>query len=209
MAQERTKFSFKEMIFSARTIVEDTNIWESNVLKLVVENAGATNEIKVYGRISPQTDFILIDNLIGNGTKTFDIELYDFVKVTCEAFDSASHVLVSGSAFTTPNTVGTVNVSVTNESSATNPAVYNVSMVSSATEYSFTIPSGAKSFVLKDRDYSSTLKLSFVLNGTSGTYITLPRGCNYQDGDLNLTTTKNIYLKSDKNNVTVELIVWT
>lgn len=211
MAQEKTKYSFRDLLLAPKTIVESADIWENNVLKIVVEFAGATNEVAVYGKIANQASFVFVDSLIGSGTKTFDIELYDSIKVVCQTFDSTTnHITVTGSAFTTPSTIGDVTATISGMvEAATNPAIYNISMLSNATEYSFSLPGNTKRLCLKDREYTSTIKFSFVSGGTTTAYQTLPRGCNYEEAELGLTVAKNIYLKSDKNNVTVELLVWT
>ncbi len=102
MAQEKAKISIREYLRGVGLVANNLDIWENNVFKLLVENAGPTNEVRVYGRINTQTTYTYIDHIIGNGDKAFNIELYDFIKIECSIFDSPSnYLIVNGSAFTT------------------------------------------------------------------------------------------------------------
>jgi hypothetical protein len=44
---------------------------------------------------------------------------------------------------------------------------------------------------------------------SNSNFITIPRGCSYSENFVELTTTYNkVYVRSNKNNVTVECIAW-
>ena len=105
MAQEKAKYSIRLGLLNSGVFVEDANIWENSTFKLVVENAGASNSIKVYGKITGEESYHLIDSLVGNGIKNFDIKFFDFIRLTCDVYDSPTGYLkVTGSAFDSEST---------------------------------------------------------------------------------------------------------
>lgn len=106
----------------------------------------------------------------------------------------------------TPSGSGGAN-STTTVVGATNPLVVNVAMPTAATEYSWTVPDGAKQFLIKGRILDE-IQFSYMA-GQSGTlYITIPRGCHYEESDVS-TTSKTLYLQSAQGGQVLEVLVWT
>jgi hypothetical protein len=112
MANNGSKVNITEYIREAKTVSKDLNVSGQNVLRLVVENAGSTNTLQVTGRIYNQHGYVVIDNLTGNGTKDFNVELYDYVTIECTQFNSITDLVrIVGSSFS--------NTSITNKQDAT------------------------------------------------------------------------------------------
>jgi hypothetical protein len=82
-------------------------------IKFVVTGAGPSNTFEVLGRIQGQTDFVLIDTVVSNVTKSIKVDEYDFLEIVCTVFDAVqTRVQIAGSGFgnegglntiTTPN----------------------------------------------------------------------------------------------------------
>lgn len=98
------------------------------------------------------------------------------------------------------NPDGSINVSPKK-----NPEIVNVVLALSNTEYYYTFPTGTKKYIIKARN--GTVKLSFVVGGTSTAYLTLPRGTVYQEDNLDFSG--DIFVSSDKSNDTIEILSWT
>lgn len=86
-----------------------------------------------------------------------------------------------------------------------NPQIDNVDLTLANTEYSVTLPTGVRQYLIKLRDSSAELKLRYV---SASDFITIPRGCNYSESDLGVTTL-TIYLESNSAAQVVELITWS
>lgn len=88
---------------------------------------------------------------------------------------------------------------------ASSPTVVLVNMPLANTEYTYTLPAGCKQFLLRLQGMN-TLNVGYVSGSTN---LTIPRGCFYQESDLNLPATLDIYLTSSSPSQVVELLVWT
>lgn len=207
-----SKFNINQGFKSAGTYVNNVDVSNDNVLKLVVENADADNVIQVLGKIQGESSYHPIGSLQGNTSKIFNIQFYDQIQVICTNFSSAiGYIKLIGSSFSTSlSEAGGAALDISGLlNSSTNPSVQVVTLVDLGTEYSLTLPVSCKRFSIKDRSYSSNIKISFSQNGTASNYTTLSRGCSYSESDLNLTTSnRTIYLKADKNNVILECVIW-
>jgi len=112
MTQERAKYSIRKALSQGGIFVDGADIWENNVFKIVVENAGASNQIQLLGKIVGEETYHVIDTITGNGQKQVDIQYYDLLQLNCTVYDCPSNYLkVTGSAFygTTVN-VGDVTI---------------------------------------------------------------------------------------------------
>jgi len=89
------------------------------------------------------------------------------------------------------------------------PTVVAVAVVLANTEYSYTFPTGTKSFMLRDREADSKLRIAYTANGTSGNdYFTNYPGNIYPKDNLNTTSGFTIYFRSNKANRTIEILSW-
>lgn len=77
-------------------------------------------------------------------------------------------------------------------------------LATAATEYTFTLPAGAKNFCLKNRD-DGKIKLK---KTASGPVFTLYPGIPYYITGLSGATTIDIILESSKAAQTVEVLYW-
>lgn len=109
------------------------------------------------------------------------------------------------SAFTPAGSGGLIpTVSV---SGATTPTVAELDLTLAATEYSYTVPTNAKQFLLKLRS-PAVLQVSYVSGQSGTTYITVPRGCFYAESDLNLSGPVTIYMQSPSAAQVAEITLW-
>jgi len=101
-----------------------------------------------------------------------------------------------------------VDVASSSSSSATVGTIANVAVVLANTEYSYTFPTGTKSFLLRDRDADSKLRIAFVSGDTSSNYFTNYPGNIYPGKDLNTGSGFTIYFRSNKANRVIEIESW-
>lgn len=89
---------------------------ETQTAKFVVTNAAPGNIFTIKGRIQGQDNYVPVDTIIGNITKTIDITQYDYIEVECTTYNSQStYVQIDGSGFTTSlvnSPMGDINVSI-------------------------------------------------------------------------------------------------
>ena len=85
------------------------------------------------------------------------------------------------------------------------PTIYNVSMPTLNTEYSFTIPENTLSFMLAFRDADA--KYCYTSGESATKYITLYTGQNYYEQDVNLDG-HTFYFQSPQATV-AEILIWT
>lgn len=82
--------------------------------------------------------------------------------------------------------------------------ITNLSLANSGTEYSHSLTANLKQLIIRSRGIAK-LQISFT-NGESGTkYITIPKGSNLSLIDLDFIS-KTLYLQSDTNSTTVEIL---
>lgn len=91
---------------------------------------------------------------------------------------------------------------------ATNPTIAHVTMPVSGTEYSYTVPTGAKQFLVKLQSLA-VLQLAYVSGQSGTTYITVPRGCFYAESDLTLTAPVTLYFQANTATQVLEVVFWT
>ena len=90
---------------------------------------------------------------------------------------------------------------------ASTPAVYNLSMPLSGTEYSQALSAGTKRILVRMR-VKAAAKLAFV-SGDSGTlFLTLNPGTVFIEENLDLNGV-TIYLQSNEANQVAEILEWT
>jgi hypothetical protein len=66
------------------------DITDDLVVRVVVENAGATNNIVIRGRIKGQAAFTTLQNIAGSISTTVTVATYDEIEIDCTVYDSLS-----------------------------------------------------------------------------------------------------------------------
>lgn len=135
------KFGLKKFVKTSGTlgvfdIINDTQI------QIIVENAGPVNTVAVYGKIQGQNNYVLIDTLVGTGTKTIAVGVYDFLDLEVVAYDSlGTYIDIAGSGFnlssggggTFPSSIAVNNFPATQNVNVLNP-VTNVNAIVRASD---------------------------------------------------------------------------
>lgn len=88
----------------------------------------------------------------------------------------------------------------------TTPTVTNFLISNKETEYTVSLPTDTRRFILQNRN-NGTLRLAFNSSGTSSSYLTLFPGDRFEQKDL-LLSSVNLYLWASKDNQTVEILSW-
>ena len=127
---------------------------------------------------------------------TLDREFDKFVE--CPSGETAVRVYVA-------NVTTTVRPSVV---PAGNPTIYNVNLLLAGTEYSQVLNNSTKKLLVRIRDGNATLRIAFSSGDTLLNYVTVPRGSNYFDENLDLQGV-TIYLQSDISAKVAEILEWT
>lgn len=110
------------------------------------------------------------------------------------------------SAFTPAGSGGkSVEVEITG---STNPIISNVPLSVSGIEVDILLPNDCKQFLLRLRDSSSSLQLSYVAGQSGTVYLTISPGCFYSDADLTVSGL-HLYVQSPSASQIVELVTWT
>lgn len=89
---------------------------------------------------------------------------------------------------------------------ATAPALYNVSCVSGATQYSQALPAGARKFTIKAR--GGDLQVCFTTGETGSKYILLTDGQSLTEDQVKLTG-RTLYFESPTAGTVAEVLAWT
>lgn len=84
------------------------------------------------------------------------------------------------------------------------PGIVNIQANNANTEYSYTLPSDTKKFLIQAR--LGKLRLAFNSGGSNTTYITINYGCSYIVE--NIKTSATLYFQSNKANDVVEINTW-
>lgn len=105
-------------------------------------------------------------------------------------------------AFTPSGSAGTVTTIVI--AGATVPGIANVSMPSAATEYSFSLPTDTKRFMIKLRG-SASFQLAY--ETAAAEWLTVPAGNWYSEGDVALTGV-TLYFQSAAASQVAEIVYW-
>jgi len=110
----------------------------------------------------------------------------------------------------TVNADGSINVILTGSLDSTTPSIQNVAITTSGVENVLILPINTKQFQLRVRDSLSKIQIAYVLGESNSSYITIPRGCNYSQDNLNLTTFNRVlFIQSNKDNIVLECAIWT
>jgi hypothetical protein len=220
------KFGIKKIQVSSGSL-GIFDITTDKQIKVIVENAGPTNVVAVYGKIQGQNAYQLIDTVVGSTSKLIDVALFDFLELEVVAYDTiGNYIDISGSGFVTSTTSsgGTAadvnvlnfpnpqNVAVVNspnvitDLSANSPLVSKITLANIGTEYTLVLPTNTKKFSIRVTDYSAVATISFVSSGTS---LAIPRGCSYTVDLIQLQSgNRTLYLKSNKSNTVIECVSW-
>jgi hypothetical protein len=92
------------------------------------------------------------------------------------------------------------------ELTAFEPTIYNVSVPLANTEVFQALSDDTKQFTIRCRG-NAQIQFSFTATESGTKFITIPPGCNYTSGDLQIVT-KSIYLQTSKASQVVEIIEW-
>jgi hypothetical protein len=219
------KFGIKKIVQASGSlgifdITNDTQI------RVVIENAGPTNVVAVYGKIQGQNAYQLIDTVVGSTNKLIETALFDFLELEVVAYDTTGNYIdIAGSGFITstggsstasnvtvtnfpnPQNVAVVNTpSVTTDLAANTPTVTMLTLVNIGTEYNIVLPTNTRKFSVRVTDYSAITTISFV---SSGTTLSIPRGCSYTVDLVQMQSgNRTLYLKSNKSNTVIECVSW-
>lgn len=102
-----------------------------------------------------------------------------------------------------------VDTTVAASSIGVSPNIVNSLATLANTEYSISLPDGTKKFTMKSRDYNTDIQFSYTATESGTTFITIPRCNEYENNNLLLDGTINIYYQVTKPNVTIEVEYWT
>lgn len=92
---------------------------------------------------------------------------------------------------------------------AATPSIQNISApVSPGTEFSFSIPSGAKKFTIRSR-LLGELRVAYASGETATKYITVMRGQAHYEDNLLLASSVTVFMTSTKASDTIEVLSWT
>lgn len=109
----------------------------------------------------------------------------------------------------TINPDGSINVVLDATGAATTPNIQNVTIPTANVENAIVLPLETKHFQIKVRGSGTNLQLAFVVGESNTRFITIPRGCNYSENDLSLTTLSRVlYIRSASPNIVLECITW-
>lgn len=71
-----------------------------NKVRVVIEQAGSSNEIIISAKLRGQSDFVVLKTLIGNSNETVNVSTYEVMKIECSIFDPiAESIKVIASSF--------------------------------------------------------------------------------------------------------------
>lgn len=92
--------------------------------------------------------------------------------------------------------------------SPANPTIYNLSLVTGGTEYSYALPSNTVRFIVRLRGSNSSLRLAYGAGQTGTTYFTIPQGCSYSEADISPTAGLSLYLRASDSSQVAEILSW-
>lgn len=102
------------------------------------------------------------------------------------------------------NITGVVRARATVEAAAT-PNIYNLTAALANTEYSQTLTSNTKSFIIRARNLAK-LQIAFISGNSGTTFMTIPPGVSYAQDNISYGGT--IYFQSSKPSTIVEIVEW-
>lgn len=101
---------------------------------------------------------------------------------------------------------GSINVNITPIS---NPEIFNIDIDNANEEETIPVPAGTKRFKIKLRSGNAKAQFSYVENESGSNFMTLEYGCFYEEQNVVLSNLLNIYIRVNKPNQVVELLVWS
>lgn len=97
------------------------------------------------------------------------------------------------------------DIQVTLDTTASSFEVFNIPVPLADTELTLTIPNGTKKYKLKSREPNTQLYIS---HNSNGDFFTVPYGATYSEDGIN-TNSLALYVKTSRDNRTLELLVWS
>lgn len=153
----------------------------------VIDNASSTTLTSTQRDLSDATDAIRLGDGTNQANVTVDHELEVHDQGLIDAISS------SGAAGAIPNKLITSAFVIT----------------TAGTEQAFTVPAGARNFLLRVRGTTAKLMISGSSGGTVYNYITIERGVVFNSGDLVITVDTLFYINSDVSGTVVEFLTWS
>jgi len=87
------------------------------------------------------------------------------------------------------------------------PLVRVINVPFADTEVAQVLSNKTKRFLIRVRDYTSALKIAFVVNESSTNFIGIPRGCSFSEEAISFTGT--LYFQTNKASQIVEILEWS
>ena len=88
------------------------------------------------------------------------------------------------------------------------PTIINVTLSLAGTEGSFVLPQDTTRFMIRSRQ-TAKLQFSYVAGQTNTNFLTIPKGANYSEEGLQVTSDTTVYIQSpSKPNIDVEITYW-
>lgn len=91
---------------------------------------------------------------------------------------------------------------------ATTPTIANVSVLLASTEYSYALPTSSQQFTIKLRAGGSPLQLAYTSGNSGTTYFTIPSGCSYTVGGLDINNLVTLYFQCPVAGQVAEIETW-
>lgn len=94
----KQKLGIEVSIFDA-TEIGVYNITDSDFIRFVVEDAGASNELVIETKLEEQSTWQTLKTFTGSGTFVITTQTYDLMRVTCSTFDGTSVKIIASGFF--------------------------------------------------------------------------------------------------------------
>jgi hypothetical protein len=91
--QSNGRFGYNQFV-TATGILTETNILNDDKIRLVTENAGGTNEIKVYAKLNGQTNWDLLKTITGVSDLVVKVDTYERIKIESTILDGTNVKLI-------------------------------------------------------------------------------------------------------------------
>lgn len=104
------------------------------------------------------------------------------------------------------NEVGTSTSGGSSDITVSTPAIMTLAMPTSGTEYTLTLPTNTKRFLIRSRLYGY-IKLRVISGSTE--YLSITPGNSHEEMNLLLTSSLVFYLVSSKTSDVLEVLYWT
>jgi hypothetical protein len=186
----------------------DVHIDTEGTHRLCVDADLTLDDVTVNTRdLAPNTDTVSIGNKDNNGN-TLNINNDGSIDVntiiSATGGDSIAIEDPSTGYALKVNSDGSINVDA---NTAATPTIYNVLVSTANTEVSQVLPSNSKQFIIQVRNSGSRLQLAFISGASNTDYVTIPRGCSFQQSNID-TPSLTLYFQTNQSNQTVEILAW-